>query len=243
MAGPGLKRSPHAVIAVALRACLTVCTLAALQITQGCTDDEVPVRYVNPLITTLRFDDFYSAVRDTGVIALSATLADSTASIAENERLVLHVLTSAGDSETVEFERKVCGVGNSPYLCTSLVVTMRSGHVAQELQPTLAAIPARFWLVSTSGTFASTRVFDSRTREHAISVLSRHPAVLSAQREIVGSAGGTSNLASRLFGALPLDFGPPTQASGVLEVSTGDTLRARYRQPDSAIAETLLVIP
>lgn len=198
--------------------------------------------YVQVPLHELRVDDFYSVLRDSGLIAVVALPTDTSYRVGAAERIRIQVTTSSGDSEAVELEKEVCEPG--PYLCTGLFVTMRDGHVANELKALLEAVPARLWGVSVSARYAGVRVFDSRDVPRAERAIRAHPGVQFVEKDILGFAGDpTTSASSRLFAAAPIDISPVVPGDHRIQVAHGDRVWLSYAQPGGGRLENSVQVP
>lgn len=227
---PGRRAFPRC----GLGACIVLLIL-------GCASPLSPT-YIQVPLQELHVDEFYSVLRDTGLIALAALPADTSYRVGTTERIRIQVTTSSGDSETVELEKEVCIPG--PYLCTSLFVTMRDGHGANELYTLLESVPARLWGMSVSTRYAGVRVFDSRDVPRAERALRAHPGVQFVGRDLLGSAGDpTTSAYSRLFAAAPIDFSPVVRGDHRIQVAHGDSVWLSYGQPRGGRLENAVQVP
>lgn len=211
-----------------------------LALVVACANPLAPT-YIELPLQQLHVDEFYSVIRDSGLIGVAALPADMTYRIGAGERVRVQVAASSGDSETVDLEKEVCEPG--PYLCTSLTLAMREGHVAHELLGLLESIPARLWLVSTSGRSAGIRVFDSRDVRRAEEMIRARASVSSVGKDVLFSAGGPGTSAfSRLFGAAPVDHASVVRGDHHIQGAPGDTVRFSYVQPSGDTLECHVVL-
>lgn len=180
--------------------------------------------------------------RNSGVLVVMAEPADSTVRLGEGERLRLALTTSRGDAETLEFWRHLC---NLHEVCSSLSILMKPGRRALEVQGVLARVPARFQIVSFSGSFGSARVFDPNRVEPALGLLQLHFGVQSVQRDVIGWSQG-SGPAPRLnlvLASAPVDAMLPTPNDGTVQAVQGDKIHLKYTQPSGALLEFVAVVP
>lgn len=210
----------------------------------GCSGVTEPVEYSSPQLANIKVDPIFSMLKDSGLVVVSASPVDSLTRPGPDQRLRVSVRSATGDSEAIDLGPALCGDISSAYYCSDLGVTMKSGHHATELQPTLDRIGARFWMVSVSGTFAGVWVFDRGRRFAATLALASQPSVSSVERDFVGWAGSPSSAAfARMNGALPLDFGPPVRGDGRLHAQAHDTLHLAYLQPDGSTLARAIPLP
>lgn len=232
---------------VGIRALIGVSAVAAAMVGSSCSDGLGPIVLVSPRLDSLQFSPFYSRPADapeSGIIAVNAQFADTTARLRPNERIPVRVTVEGGDEETMMLEHGICFLPDHQ-ACTLLQVVVRSGHTVDELDDLLSAVPARWWLISVSRSYGAVRVFDSRRVADALAKLRRHPAVASADRETVGVPGidPPPHLPSQLLATLPLDYDNPAADDGIVQGQKGALITARYTQPDGTVLTHTIAIP
>jgi hypothetical protein len=195
------------------------------------------------MLANVAVDSFFSVLRDSGLVVVTAIPIDTVSRPGSSERVRLYLRSDAGDSETIDLGPRLCGPPATAYDCTSLSILLKDGHRATDLQPVLASIPARLWLVSISGLLAGVRVFDRDRVDGAMRLLASQPAVRAVERDSPGWTD-TPPLAAfaELSGALPLDFAQPVRGDGTLQSRPGDTLRVSYRQPDGTTLSSAMPV-
>ena len=220
------------------------CAVVVVAGSWSCGSGLAPIDLVTPRIDSLRFDPFFSRAPDSGIVAVFARLADTSARLQSNERIAVRVTVEGGDQETMELGPNVCFLPD-PHACTLVSVGTRSGHTVDELGGVLSAIPARWWVIGPSRTNGGARVFDARNVDAGIAELKRHPAVASAERDAIGTLGvdPPPHFPSQLLATLPLDYGAHKADDGKVQGQKGALMTVRYTQPDGTVLTHTLAIP
>lgn len=221
-----------------------VSAAVAIILSWSCGNGLAPIVSVTPRIDSLRFDSFFSRAPDSGIVAVYAQFADTSARLGPNERIPVRVTVEGGDEETMMLEHAVCFLPD-PYSCTLVSVGTRSGHTVDELVGVLAGIPARWWVIGVSRTNGGAQVFDSRRIDDAVAALRRHPAVANAERDGIGAPGveQVPHFPTQLLATLPLDYGGAKANDGKVQGQKGALMTVRYTQPDGSVLVHTMAIP
>jgi hypothetical protein len=214
---------------------------AALQSCQRSPTAPPPV-FVEAQLDRIWIEPSYSAFQDAGVLVVMGAPTDTAFRLPENARLRVEIETSGGDSEDFAFQRKICSPGDRD--CTGLSIVMKDGHHANELRAAFDGRIARLYSVSVSGRFAGIRVFDIRSLNPTMDMLSKNSTIESVSPHGFGVIiGGPSLAYSHVLASLPLDYQAPRQRDGVIQSGSGQTITVRYEQPDGTSLVLSEVLP
>jgi hypothetical protein len=200
------------------------------------------------MLSTVGFDSFSSAPGNGGLVVLSAVPADLSYRPGSRERIPVTLTSTGGDSETVRLWSYACGEAPRIYVCEELELHMRSGFRAESLRTSLDQIPARFIVVSVSGSVAGVRVFDPDDADRAIMFLRAQPGVQDVFHSILlfttaAPSSSAANPIADLSGAVSFDLASPVRGDRHVQARSGDTLRASYLQPDGSRLTSERVVP
>ncbi len=195
----------------------------------------VPDRSLN----WIQVDEPSSVWKADGFVAFRAELA--TQALKEHERIEVDVTVSSGDSEAVLLHTLYSRPG--PRDRTLVVVVMKDGHSITEIDHLVPSEQGRWFLRPASLTFGSIRVFVLEDVDGLINVLKPHPRVAEVFQDMIGFPGidPLPDVTREVFGALPLDRGPPQASDGFIRYLPGDTVTVRYRQPDGTVLQHQVV--
>ncbi len=213
----------------------------AASCSNGVDPDGDPPTFVQPPLTGLLVDDFYSVLTDGGIVAVRAQPSDSNYRLGTNERVRVWLAATSGDSLELDLEPELCD--SSTRYRTLLAVVMDGGQNAASLAPLLETMAARLWSVSSSGDLAGVRVFDSRDVPRALIEIASQSGVASVYRDAVGCPATAACPSYQLLVAAPLDAAAVLPGDKRIQASAGDTLTVWYVQPDAGRIETSRVIP
>jgi hypothetical protein len=237
----GSLRAPLRCVAAALVAATGILGLAS-----SCSRSTEPPVQVHPLLSAVNVDDFTSSFVDGGLVAVSGLPTDTSYRPGARDRIPVDIMSSSGDTESVELSPYACGEPPTVYACHELSLEMNSGYRAQQLRQVMDGIPARFILVSVTGQSAGIWVFDPASLDDAIRLLARQPGVRYVGRALLGGGGGSSGgsgVSPTLAGALPLDFTRVVPRDGHLQARSGVTLTVTYNEPNGMRLVSQFLIP
>ncbi|HYC50918.1 MAG TPA: hypothetical protein VEB19_07420 [Gemmatimonadaceae bacterium] len=200
---------------------------------------EPPLRVANPALDSIWIEPFYTRLSARGVLVVMGAPSDTAFRLADDERLLLAVSTSAGDVETFRMGRYLCDGSRD---CTGLIVSMEDDYHAGELEERIAHLPVRVY--SYSSRTAGARVTEWHRVQYAIAELRRVSGVRLVDRDALGCGSCTSLPLSQTLAGLPLDYTvTPRPNDGLLQLSRGVTVNIRYEQATGVALERNIPIP
>ncbi len=193
-----------------------------------------PTTIVNPALREIRIDT--AALRPFGALVVYAVPADPSFTLGRNDRIPVSVRTSVGDVETVMVKSRYCWTSDgAQYVCDVFYVGLQGGDHAEQLQPYLAEVPARYTWISSGGHAAAIQILDG-SLEDAMTRARTWPDVRWVERSSVGHiAGGPPSTGDALAGALAFDVAGAAPGDGHVQARAGEEIVIEYRQPDGTI--------
>lgn len=194
-----------------------------------------PTTSVNPALRTLRID--HSALRPSGILFVYAEPVDSNFKLGTGERIPIHVRTSGGDAETVMLKPSLCRTPEgAEYVCDSFIVGLQGIGHAEELQPRLDEIPARYTTKYSDGRAAAIRILGG-SLEDAMKRAQSWPGVRWVERNGIAyiASGPPRSRLQALVGAAAFDVAGSTPGDGHVQVRAGEEIVIEYRQPDGTV--------
>lgn len=209
----------------------------------GCSDPTAPVKHIDVPLASVRIDDFYSVLHDSGLLVMSAVPVDSALRLEPDQRIAITVSLLSGDSESVDLARHLCPP--QPHLCSSVSIGMINGNDVAILWPLLESLNARLRTRSTSGRFGAAWVLNPQELARVIDKIGDHPRVLAAEIDVVG---GTSSSPSPNYGDLSgglrlRRFTAPVPLNGFLEFQRPDTIVVAFRSASGAREVSKYALP
>ena len=107
--------------------------IAAFILQANCADPVAPVLVRPQLENLVAIDPFWSALVDTGFVAVSAQIPAAGSPLGENERIEILLEVSNGDIERPLLQKLVCDSGQRA--CTLVSVTMHEGATLADIAP------------------------------------------------------------------------------------------------------------
>ena len=220
----------------------------------GCADLLGPDRDVTPHLRTLAID---GALVNGAFVTIDASPYDQTFRLEADERVPVEIEVSSGDREAVGLYREWCPArrGVPIYRCFTFLVMMQSGRSVIDVADRVAAIGGRFQYftivgggtVWVSGTLAAVVLFSPGDVVRQARRARSWPGVAITDLSWPGGCiepGACAPLPVNDF-TLPVrvDTGAARPNDGTLQVRTGDTVLARYRQPVGGRIEARRVVP
>lgn len=232
------------VTASAIRTFIFGSVIALVLAGVSCVDFLSPARRPRPQIQELFIDALWSTVADGGLLYVHAVPVDTSFRLHENDRVPAELSVTSGDVEIVELYRLYCPPRERvAFHCFSFTLTMADGHTVGEVAPLIARVGR---IEVASPYFASITVFKPNTVVHRAADASQWPGVLAVELEFSGCQSWAPywcTSRSRLTAPLPVNVGTASPRDGIIQVSTGDTIRVTYRQPDGTTQETRVIAP
>lgn len=216
-----------------IRYAIVLFVLLALQIAcrNGPTE---PTTIVNPALREIRIDA--ATLRPFGVLIVYAVPVDPKFTLGSHERIPISVRTGAGDSETVLLKSEYCRTSQgAEYQCDVFNVGLQGVGHAEQLQPYLDRIPARYTRTFSDGRAAVIRILDG-SLEDAMQRAEKWPGVRWVERSSVGhiAGGPPRQTANALDGALAFDEAGPSPRDQRVQARVGEQISIEYRQPDGS---------
>ena len=217
----------------------------ALAFLLGCTDLFGPapqaVRYLQPRLVALSFNDVDANLRHGGLLELYGSLADTALRLQEYERIPLEITATSGDSETMGFFNLLCPNRariRGRHHCFRFDIVMQQGHDPSEVAPYLAAMGGRFNFTSGSW-FAAVTIFETgnivRNAHDAMS----WPGVRFVELSRPLCLGSCPSLTV----PVRIDTGAAIVSDGILQVRSADTITVSYGNPSGGPLRLQLLVP
>jgi hypothetical protein len=213
---------------------------AALCLSASCGDVLGSLGFARPELSRLSISDSFARLVQGGLLYVDGFPVDTSFRLDRRDRVLVELVTSAGDRETLNLFRAKCPPrARGPYYeCFQYSMMMRGGSTAQDVAPLVQAAGDRFTYVSESGALANVTVFDAgATIPHAQAarIWPGVSLVLLSQTAWPAEAPPPSDRRGWLRAPMRVDSGAVRLADGVLQVRSGDTIRARYTQPSGSV--------
>ncbi|MGA2383340.1 MAG: hypothetical protein ABSG61_07880 [Gemmatimonadales bacterium] len=234
---------------------LAIAALAVVTGVAGCVDLLGPGRTARPTLASLSLDDYFTNLRDSGLMYVDAVPGDAGFRLKPSQRVPIEITVSSGDREQAGLYRQFCPFTDrgEHFYCFQFVIFMCCGpypeHVVTTLADRVAAIGGRFDLVSATGWIGGVTLFSpDDVVKHARDAAS-WPGVeyteLAWPNCVTESGGGGScpSVAPFLAVPLPVDTGRAIPGDGIVQVRSGDTVVATYYQPSGAVLQARAVVP
>ncbi len=194
-----------------------------------------PTTIVNPALREIRIDT--AALRPFGALVVYAVPADPTFKIRPHDRIPISVRTSAGDVETVMLKSRYCRTADgAEYACDVFYAGLQGGDHAEQLQPYLAEIPARYTWIPSDRRAAAIQIL-SGSLEDAMGRAQKWPGVRWVERSGFAyiQGGPPQSAASAFAGAIAFDVAGAALGDGHVQARLGEEIVIEYRQPDGTI--------
>jgi hypothetical protein len=177
------------------------------------------------------------------MIWIQAVSADA---VEEAQAVPLTLDTSGGDAVDVQVPRSLCVSGSEMRVCRQLSVTLKPGRDPAGLHGFLAELDAAFLQLYPVRPYTGgvVEVFSG-----PVSVvkqqLAQHPHVHHVEDTGSGQPGAdvSFDVSGQLRLVVPTRDNSPRPLSGLIRVHAGDTLTARYQQPDGSELTESIVVP
>lgn len=194
-----------------------------------------PTTIVNPALREIRIDS--AALRPFGALVIYAVPADPNFKIRAHDRIPVSVRTSAGDVETVMLKSRYCRTADgAEYACDVFYAGLQGGDHAEQLQPYLDEIPARYTWIPSDRRAAAIQILGG-SLEDAMGRAQTWPDVRWVERSGFSyiQGGPPRAAASALGGAIAFDVAGAALGDGHVQARLGEEIVIEYRQPDGTI--------
>jgi hypothetical protein len=214
---------------------VTICLQAS------CSSPQEPrLEALHPDLTSVAVDNFYSVLSDSGIIVVRAAPQDTAFRLGINQRVTVSVVTTSGDSETVELAPDLCPP--EPHQCSSIAVTMNSGGDVRSLRGAIENVGARLRSASPSGLFGAAWVLEPAHFASALQAIASLPGVQTAEPDNVGGITGPDY--SAMSGGLPMDRAQVhVRGDHHLQFAPGDTITVSYRLSSGQLLTSVQAVP
>jgi hypothetical protein len=153
-------------------------------------------------------------------------------------RLQIELTTDAGDVEIPKASFTIChDPAGEEYACHSFIYVMKDGHAPEEIVPQLDSLGMRITHLYTVIPGGAVEVLHG-TDADAYETLSALPNVDYVEYSRIVRAGDAPAL--ELSAALPVNSSAVVTGNGALELQPGETVTARYKQPDGSVLTAML---
>ena len=184
----------------------------------------------------------------TTALVVVASVVDTLAPLAFDQRVLASVTTSHGDRESLHLSRFFCTANWNT--CHTVGVGLRPGADFGAVRRAIEPLGARIVSIPLSLLYANVFVSDPAAVFRVVRALTRQRDVESVTEDGMGFCGGRGCAPGPAFfamlrGGLPLRArtNPPTPFDGYLEIQPGDTIRLAVSQPDGTTLSREQVVP
>jgi hypothetical protein len=188
--------------------------------------------------TPLQLDSLRLELSPTGEVLVARGFLRGGAPVSPEVSFSINVSTDGGDVEDPRARWTVCHTPDDlEYACHQFIFQMEDGHVPAEIAPKLDSLGMRLFSVYTVIPGGAVQVL-SGTDEGAFHALQALPHVnLVEYNRIVSVADLPKH---ELTAALPVDQSAVAAGNAALELEAGQTVTARYQQPDGSVLTATL---
>ncbi|HEX5436533.1 MAG TPA: hypothetical protein VFW98_05220, partial [Gemmatimonadaceae bacterium] len=191
----------------------------------------------------VRLDSLWLRLAPTGQVLVVEGLVDGgVVPVAPDVHLTIQLATDGGDAENVTADHRLCLRSDGQQaVCHELIFTMADGHTAEEIAPQIDSLGMRLFVIYTALHGGTVEVLQG-TDDAAFGELQSLPNVSDVEYNDIAAIGVVPPPPPlpEVHGAVAVNQASVAAGNSALELRPGETITARYRQPDGTVLATHL---